>query len=188
MTDFRPISLCNIIYRVIAKTMANRLKHILHHVIFPSQSALILNRLISDNTIIGYECLHKIRHSKGKKHGLVALKLDVSKAYDRVKWSFLEQSMLRMGFSRRWVDLVMNCIITVSSPVIANGTAKGLFYPQRGLRQGFPFSPYLFIICVEVFSNLIRQAEQNKFIYGLRFSRELSISHLLFANDSLIFT
>lgn len=78
--------------------MANRLKHILHHVIFPSQSALILNRLISDNTIIGYECLHKIRHSKGKKHGLVALKLDVSKAYDRVKWSFLEQSMLRMGF------------------------------------------------------------------------------------------
>lgn len=84
--------------------------------------------------------------------------------------------------------MVMNCITTISSPVIVNGTAKGLFYPQRGLRQGFPFSPYLFIICVEVFSNLIRQAEQNKFIYGLRFSRELSISHLLFPNDSLIFT
>ena len=101
VTDFRHISLCNVIYRIVAKTIANRLKHILHHVISPNQSAFIPNRLISDNIIIGYECLHKIRHSKRKNHGLVALKLDVSKAYDRVEWSFLEQIMLRMGFSRR---------------------------------------------------------------------------------------
>ena len=93
-----------------------------------------------------------------------------------------------MGFSRRWVDLVMNCITTVSSSIIVNGAVKRLFYLQKGLRHGCPLSPYLFIICAEVFSNLIRQAEQNKFIHGLRFSIELSISHLFFADDSLIFT
>lgn len=187
VTDFRPISLCNVIYRIIAKTIANRLKHILHYVIAPTQSAFIPNRLISDNTIIGYECLHKIRHSKGKKHGLVALKLDVSKAYDRVEWPFLEQIMLRMGFSRRWVDLIMNCITTASFSVIVNGVAKGLFYLQRGLRQGCPLSPYLFIMCAEAFSNLIRQTEHQKLIHGLNFGKDLSISHLMFADDSLIF-
>ncbi len=124
VTDFRPISLCNVICRIVAKTIANRLKHILHYVIALIQSVFIANRLISDNTIIGYECLHKIRHGKRKKHGPVALKLDVSKAYDRVDWPFLEQIMLRMGFSRRWVDLIMNCITIVSFSVILNGVAK----------------------------------------------------------------
>ena len=81
----------------------------------------------------------------------------------------------------------MNCITTVSFSVIVNGVAKGFFYPQRGLRQGCPLSPYLFIMCAEVFSNLITHAEQQKLIQGLKFSRDLSISHLLFADDSLIF-
>ena len=105
--DYRPISLCNVIYRVIAKTIANRLKQMLHLVISPSQSAFIPNRLITDNIIIGYECLHKIRHSKGKKNGLLALKLDISKAYDRVEWNFLRFTMERLGFSSKWVDLIM---------------------------------------------------------------------------------
>lgn len=80
--DFRPISLCNVIYRIIEKTIANRLKLILNDVISPAQSVFVSNRLITDNIIIDYECLHKIRLGKRKKYGLVALKLDISKAYD----------------------------------------------------------------------------------------------------------
>lgn len=85
VTEFRLISLCNVIYRIVAKALANRLKTILQTVIAPSQSVFIPNRLIKYNIIVGYECLHKIRYSKGKKKGLVALKLDISKAYDRVE-------------------------------------------------------------------------------------------------------
>ena len=85
VTEFRPISLGNVIYRIVAKTITNRLKPILSQIISPNHSAFIPNRLISDNVIIGYECLHKIRHSQGKKNRLVALKLDINKVYDRVE-------------------------------------------------------------------------------------------------------
>ena len=152
------------------------------------QSAFILDRLITDNIIVGYECLHKIRHCKGKGKGLVALKLDVSKAYDRLEWSFLEQTMKCLGFSQKWISLIMRCISSVSFSIMINGSVRGLIKPQRGLRQGCPLSPYLFITCAEAFSSLLLQAEQQKRIHGLSFGRDLRISYLLFADDSLIFS
>ena len=173
-------------YRIIAKVIANRLKLFLHDVVSNTQSAFIPKRLITDNIIIGYECLHKIRHSKKKKGGWVAMKLDISKAYDRVEWSFLKRTMEVLGFSTKWADLVMRCITTPSFSVLINGVPKGLIQPQRGLRQGCPLSPYLFILCAKVFSNLLNQAGRKNLIKGLNFSKELSINHLLFADDSLI--
>ena len=185
VTEYRPISLCNVIYRIVAKTIANRLKQILHLIIAPTQSAFVPNRLITDNIIIGYECLHKIRSSKSKKGGLITLKLDISKAYDMVEWRFLESTLRRLGVSKKWVDLIMRCITTSSFSVLINGVAKGLIHPQRGLRQGCLLSPYLFILCAEMFSNLLLQAESQQLIHGLKFSKDLSITHLLFADDSL---
>ncbi|KAH9685475.1 reverse transcriptase domain-containing protein [Citrus sinensis] len=135
-----------------------------------------------------YECLHKIRMSKGKKNGLVALKLDISKAYDRVEWSFVEHAMYQLGFDRSWIELIMNCISTSSFSVLINGVPKGLIRPERGLRQGCPLSPYLFIICAEALSNLLNEAEKRQLIRGLKFNKEISINHLLFADDSLIFS
>lgn len=116
------------------------------------------------------------------------MKLDISKAHYRVEWGFLQFTMERLGFSRKWIDLVLRCVTTSSFSVLINGAAKGLIQPQRGLRQGCPLSPYLFILCVELFSNLLMQAETKQLIHGLKFSGDLSISHLLFADDSLIFT
>ncbi|XP_024043083.1 uncharacterized protein LOC112099827 [Citrus clementina] len=186
--EFRPISLCNVVYRIVAKAIANRLKSILNHIISPNQSAFIPNRLIMDNVIIGYKCLHKIRHSKGHRNGLVALKLDISKAYDRVEWDFLEQTMSNLGFSAKWISLIMSCITTACFSVLINGNPVGLIKPKKGLRQGCPLSPYLFILCAEAFSNLLHQAEREQKIRGLKLAQDITITHLLFADDSLVFS
>lgn len=118
----------------------------------------------------------------------MALKLDISKAYDRIEWQFLKQTMGNLGFSVKWVELIMRCISTTSFSVIINGVPKCLIQPERGLRQGCPLSLYLFILCVEAFSNLLIQAEKKQIIRGLRFAKDVTISLLLFAADSLIFS
>lgn len=188
VTEFRHISLCNVIYRIITKTIANRLKYMLHDIISPTQSAFIPSRLITDNVVIGYECSHKIKLNKGRKNELVALKLYISKACDRIEWCFLENTMKRIRFSPKWIELTMICITTVSFSILINGVAKRIIYSQRALRQGCPLSPYLFVLCAESFSNLLKQAETHKLIQGLKFNNNLAITHLLFADDSLIFT
>ena len=98
-TYLRPISLYSVIYRIIRKIIDNRLKYMLHSIILPIQSVFIPIRLIIDNIVICYECLHKIRLYKGRKNALVALKLDISKAYDIVEWGFLENVTKKLDFS-----------------------------------------------------------------------------------------
>jgi hypothetical protein len=118
----------------------------------------------------------------------MAVKLDMSKAYDRVEWGFLEAVMKHMGFGERWIALIMMCIRTVKYSVIVNGNPCGIITPSRGIRQGDPISPYLFLLCAEVLSAMITRANGEGRLMGVPTSkRGPKISHLFFADDSLLF-
>ena len=112
----------------------------------------------------------------------------MSKAYDRVEWSFIEKVLVKMGFQERCVKLMMTCITTASYSVLINGEPHGHITPSRGLRQGDPLSPYLFLMCIEGLHGLINKAATYGNIRGVSICRNgLKLIHLLFANDSLIF-
>ena len=119
----------------------------------------------------------------------MALKLDMSKAYNRVEWSFLKQIMLRMGFHEKWVDLLMMCITSVSYSLLINGEPTEKIVPLRGIRQGDPISPYLFLLCSESLHALIEKVARNGLIRGISLCRnEPRLTHLFFfADDNLLF-
>ncbi|KAM3241700.1 hypothetical protein ACQJBY_054489 [Aegilops geniculata] len=145
MKDLRPISLCNMVYKLISK------------------------------------------NKRTGKEGYAAVKLDMSKAYDRVEWGFLEKMMYKLGFEERWIKPVMLCISTVTYRFKVNGECTDVVVPQRGLRQGDPLSPYLFLIVAEGFSSLLNKAEREGSLNGIRICNGApSLNQLLFADDSLV--
>jgi hypothetical protein len=187
LKDLRPISLCNVVYKLVSKVLANQLKSILDELISPNQSAFVPGRLISDNTILAYEMSHFMRRKRRGKVGCMALKLDMSKAYDRIEWSFLEGMMNKMGFCPRFVNLIMKCVRTVSYRFRINGALTDTVHPGRGLRQGDPVSPYLFLLCAEGLSAMLTRAEADGHLQGIKLAADApTVSHLLFADDSLL--
>lgn len=188
VSDFRPISLCNVLYKLLSKVLVNRFQAVLPKIISDTQSAFLPGRLISDNAAVAFESLHSMKKRTGKT-GQLAMKLDMSKAYDCVEWGFLEAIMLRLGFAPRWVSLIMECVSTLTYSVMMNGTPQGYIKPSRGLRQGDPLSPYLFLLCAEGLTSLLHRAERQGLIHGIAASKNgPKISHLLFADDSLLLT
>ena len=118
----------------------------------------------------------------------MAVKLDMSKAYDRVKWGFIENVMERMGFHEKWINLIMSCITTVTYSVLINGVARGCIVPSRGLHQGDPISLYLFLLRADDFFSLINNAARNNMLSGISICRGCPmVTHLFFADDSLLF-
>ncbi|KAA3454404.1 reverse transcriptase [Gossypium australe] len=188
LVNFRPISLCTVMYKLVTKTIAIRLQDVMGICIDKAQSAFVPGRLISDNVLLAYELLHTFRQKRMGKKGYMAIKLDMSKAYDRVEWDFVKQMMKQMGFALRWIELIMKCITTASYAVIINGNRGRNFQPTRGLRQGDPLSPFLFLICSEGLSALMRSTMRNGLVKGAKAcQRGPEISHLLFADDCILF-
>ncbi|KAG7542900.1 Reverse transcriptase domain [Arabidopsis thaliana x Arabidopsis arenosa] len=188
LSDYRPIGLCNVLYKIISKCLVMRLKKHLDSIVSDSQAAFIPGRLITDSVMIAHEIMHSLKARKRVSQTYMAVKTDVSKAYDRVEWNFLETTMRLFGFSEKWIGWIMATIRTVHYSVLINGSPYGSIVPERGIRQGDPLSPYLFILCADVLSHLIKSKARDGDIRGVRIGNGVpAITHLQFADDSLFF-
>ncbi|KAL9663876.1 hypothetical protein QQ045_019269 [Rhodiola kirilowii] len=186
--EFRPISLCNVAMKVITKALANRLKEVLREIISISQSAFVPGRLITDNILIAHELISYMRTRAHVGTGYCCIKLDMSKAYDRMEWDFLEEIQRKMGFPTPWIDKIMHCVKSVSYKIRVNEMISDPFSPERGIRQGGPLSPYLFVLCTEWLAQRMELSQENGDLEGIKVSRSApSISHLLFADDCILF-
>ncbi|CAL1407884.1 unnamed protein product [Linum trigynum] len=188
MRQLRPISLCQFVYKIITKIMAERLAGILPTIVSEGQNAFIRERQIVDSILIGHELMHYLKIKTRGKKGYMTLKVDMEKAYDRVEWPFLLAVLEKMGFSSVWRGWIQECLQSATFSVLVNGSPSGFFAPSRGLRQGDPLSPLLFVLCTEGFAALLRKAISEKRLAGVKVAPRASrISHLFFADDSYLF-
>ena len=177
-----------LLFKIITKAIANQLKTTLVVIILEAQSAFVLERLITNNIMIAFEINHFLKRKTQGKDDVAALKIDISKAYDNVYWSFLRKIMEKLGFSQRWVYLVMIYEETVGYKIVHNGKEIGPIIPERGLLQGDPLSPYLFFLCAEGLTSLVSDFERRQLIHGCKVARRCpSVTQLLFADDSCLF-
>ena len=140
-----------------------------------------------DNAIIAQEVIHSISKKRGKV-GYMVLKIDLEKAYDKLEWSFIKDMLYRANFPMDLIEVIMSYVSTVSTSMLVNGEALDLFYPSRGIRQGDPSSPYLFILCMDFLGQLIEEKCSNKLWQPVKVSQSgPAFSHLLFANDLVFF-
>ncbi|KAL9663716.1 hypothetical protein QQ045_019107 [Rhodiola kirilowii] len=187
MEDYRPISLTSVVSKTLAKVIVNRLQQVLSDIISPAQSAFVKGRLITDNFLIAHETAHFIKNARYGRKCYGSLKLDMSKAFDRVEWRYLKLLLLRFGFKEDWVSMILNYVSSVRYAFPINGKITSFFVPERGLRQGDPLSPYLFILCSEWLSHSLSKFQSDRIIEGIKISRgALQITHLMFADDCLL--
>ncbi|KAL4278019.1 hypothetical protein GQ457_03G016740 [Hibiscus cannabinus] len=164
------------------------MKSILPHCILNTQATFVQGRAITDNILVAHELVHTLHTSVSRSSQGAVFKLDMEKAFDRVEWPFLKVVMLRLRFTLSWVDLIMRCVSSVSSRVRVRGALSEAFRPQRGLRQGDPLSPFLFLFCTEGLSATLTAAQHEGRLPGVRASKHgPPVNHLLFADDNLVF-
>ena len=186
--DFRLISLLGGLYKLLAKVLANRLKKVVGKVVSTAQNAFVTRRQILDASLIANEVIDSWQ--KRKEKGLIC-KLDIEKAYDSINWKFLLKVLQKMGFGSKWLGWMWSCLSSAKFSVLVNGVPTGFFSSTKGLRQGNPLSPYLFVMGMEVLDVLIRRAVERGYLSGCTIrggSRStLNISHLFFADDIIVF-
>ncbi|CAA0812017.1 Unknown protein [Striga hermonthica] len=183
--DYRPISLCNVVYKFVTKVILYRLRPILIDYIGPEQSAFLPGRGTANNAIVLHEILYKF---KQRQRGCeFAIKIDLDKAYDRVRWKFLRDSLTQMGLDTLSVSLIMECVTSAHFAILWNGRPSVDIYPSRGLRQGDPLSPYLFVIVMERLTRTINREVSARNWDPIVLSRGGPVlSHLLFADDVIL--
>lgn len=153
MEDYRPISLIESLHKILSKLLAGRLQKVIHCVIYEPQSAFIKGKQVLDGVLIANELVDEAK--KLKKQG-VLFKADFEKAYDSVSWKYLKFVLGKMGFDKKWINWMMECVTSTSISVLVNGSPTDEFGLSRGLRQGHLLSPFLFLIVAEGLSVMVK--------------------------------
>jgi hypothetical protein len=183
--DFRPIALCNLCYKIISKIIAKRIRPILSRALSEEQFGFLKGRQIIDAIGMAQECLHSIRE---KKLQALILKIDLKKAYDCVSWDYLRLVLMQCGFGLPTIKWIMGCVSSATYAILINGEPTDFFNSGRGLRQGCPLSPLLFILVMEGLSLALKDSQAEGNITGIKVSRFIKVLHLLFVDDILIMT
>lgn len=183
-SQFRPISCCNVIYKVISKVLCNRLKKVLPYLINQTQAAFVEGRSLVHNVLI---CHDIMRHYKRKTTPRCMMKIDLRKAYDMVNWKFVEEMLKGYGFPEKFCQWVMRCLTSTKFSVRVNGTSHGYFAGKRGLRQGDPISPLLFVLVMEYLSRILLKMGQLPDFRFHPMCKKLRLNHLISADDLMIF-
>ncbi|XP_074267542.1 uncharacterized protein LOC141590932 [Silene latifolia] len=183
--DFRPISCCNTIYKLISKLLCNRLSGCLPKIINPAQCAFIKGRSILGNILISQDLVRLYERKSASPKCL--MKVDLRKAYDFIEWDFVANMLDVLHFPPQFIKLIMQCVSTTSYSIGLNGQNYGFFHGKRGLRQGDPISPLIFTLCMEYLNRLLVMGSG---LPGFKFHplcRSLRLTHLMFADDLLLF-
>ena len=153
----------------------------------PMQSSFVPGHHITDNIIIAQEAIYSMNRKKGKV-GWMAIKVNLEKAYDRLNWGFIEDTLKDVGIPIKMLSVIMRCISSSSVRLLWNGQPTDEFLPSRGIRQGNPLSPYIFVLCMERLAHLISTEVQNEGWKPLKVAKKApKLSHLFFVNDLVLF-
>ncbi|GKA92962.1 putative RNA-directed DNA polymerase, eukaryota, reverse transcriptase zinc-binding domain protein [Tanacetum coccineum] len=184
VTDFRPISLIGIQYKIIAKVLANRLSKVINNIVSPEQTAFIANRQILDGPLILSEVIDWYKKIKKK---MLLFKIDFEKAFDSVSWRYLDFMLCNLGFGITWRTWINSCLKSSRTFILVNGCSTTEFNVRRGLRQGDPLSPFLFIIIMEGLHVAILDSVRTGLIRGIKVGySDVNLNHLFFADDVII--
>ncbi|GJT65778.1 RNA-directed DNA polymerase, eukaryota [Tanacetum coccineum] len=178
--DYRPISLIGSMYKIIAKILANRLVGVLGDIVNEVQYAFVTNRQILDGPFILNELL---QWCKSKKKQTMIFKIDFEKAYDSVRWDYLDDVLNKFGFGTKWRGWIQTCLSSSRGSILVNGSPTGEFQFQKGLKQGDPLSPFLFILVMESLHLSFQKVIDEGLFKGVSVSSSLQLSHLFYADD-----
>ena len=165
---------------MITRIIFLRIKGFVNAILSQNQNALIRGRLIKYNIVVTHEISHSLLKNLKVGKDCLVVKLDISKAYDRLEWSFLEECLRADGFMERWLDKVMKCVKSVSYSFKINGVPSPKLVPQRSLRQGDPLSPYLFILAMDALTYMLKVTLDNSRMSGIRITPGAPILTYLF--------
>lgn len=185
ISEFRPISCLNTVCKLISRLLVKKLKTILPSLILPCQTAFVQGRLLLENTVLASDLINGYHMNKGAKK--ITIKVDIAKAFDTLSWEFLFSCLQGLGVPPHFLKMLRACICKTSFMVGYNGTVNGYFKGTRGLRQGDPLSPYLFVIAMNCLSHMLNSAAAQARLRYHKNCEKIKLTHLCFADDLLIF-